>query len=442
MSQIWDLATENRVENYGSFYTSLFLMEGSSSDPGLSPDGSITPEARDMLMGVPVLYWEPPSDAENNILEAVTLGHARAIDAVEVVNGTLPLKRDSLEGVNFSLTNNRLRLESKSRWLGLFGSLPFVVDPRLAWFMEGGKTLGICIKTSKTIVVSSITSDDYPPRISVHNGILESKSSRGIIDYSARWKNVYLYNHSLFSDAQSAPDHHYRAYGASPEQEDLPSKISYKGACLGCGAAERSNEHCVPNWVAAKQKSKPVTAPVFCVSCNNHFGEVLELPLAKSSPDYVTAKSSDDPLLFSRWALKTAFTLSAASDILIQPEWMRVLRNGEMPEGFEVFASGDCSMRPGYMFAVTHFSQSEVKNGTFVFSFWMNNLAFFVVRKMNSLHQIPVLPRVYPSRIAPQYLSHGGIDFTKLHAKIIERITGEALDFTKSNPKKVKSRRE
>jgi len=138
------------------------------------------------------------------------------------------------------------------------------------------------------------------------------------------------------------------------------------------------------------------------------------------------------------WAIKTALTLSAASDILIQPTWMKELRNGDLPTGFRIFASTKYGSSAGYSFGVTQFSRTIEWNDSFLFSFWIDRLAFIVLRTTEDI-DAKGLKEVYPNP-SDTTDNVGRIDLVQLHRELLESITGERMTFDRASPKVIRSR--
>lgn len=432
------------VSESGTFVTGLFVIQGSSSDALEIQEKLVTQHIRDVLTAVPILEWDLPATSELEKRSASVAGmlQAFALDAVEINDSPLPLAPEATAGVSFSTKNNVLELQSDERPLGVMGQLSFPIEERLAWFMQICRTIGILIRTPTQTWVCTITRDGSPVLTAALPGNLASKSFGAMIEHSTKWSAVGVLNRSVFAGNQDpgVPDHHFRTYEATPASFDIPRTLEYVGRCSACGSSEQSKEHCVPNWIATDQKVMPVTAPIFCIACNNYFGEAVENPMAQ------IVRSGDLPAnlssrLFTRWAVKTAIALSLASDIRVDESWMRSLRRDQIPEGFLIFASSEMRMHPGYAFSVTQFSLSQEWTGTFLFSFVMHGLLFVVARDPRGNVEVPELSRVYPSLVAASSPPPETLALSTLHATMMERITGHGFGVVGSNRKEMKSKR-
>lgn len=132
------LQTTSQHPQYGDFVTGLFIMEGSSSDEFGSGNSAITAPVRDVLTAVPILRWIPPSD-DDNIVAAITMVQAVALDAIKQGDGTLPMTLNPSLKATFLVDEKDLRIQSvDGRPLGLFGEWTFQLEDRLRWFLENG----------------------------------------------------------------------------------------------------------------------------------------------------------------------------------------------------------------------------------------------------------------------------------------------------------------
>lgn len=431
------MAITNRHPGYGDFTTGLYVMPASSSGP-LSFDASIPMgETRDIVAAVPVLVWRPPPSEP--VAAIVGELQAKIIGAIELSEGTFPLTATPSEGVAFTIEENRLKVRGSDRHIGLLGSGSFQIEPRLAWFLERGSTLGVCIQAPGKIWGTTVTNNLPFPLIAAHSTTIQSKALNGILEHSKSWNFVRPFNQSLLSDRIDAPDHRYRIYGAAPDSADLP-RLVYEGDCLGCGGKGKSNEHCVPKWITSVHGVIPVTAPVFCEPCNHHFGSALERPIAALATRKQWRETVNTPL-FSLWAAKTAFTLSAASGVILDKSWMFDVRQGQIPAGFEVFAVGGAPMTSGYVYAISQFNRLMADAGTFLFTFATDQVTFLVARTSPALRSIPVFPRVHPTATPAMRQATGMVDVGQLHRSVQEMITQVETDFSPSLPRPVNTRR-
>lgn len=428
-------------DEWGTFTTGLYMVEGSSSDPLHLESNPSTLPVRDVLTSFPILWWSlPGGDATTQrVGDGIAHLQAKLLDATEIIDSPLPLAPTSIQTATFTVMNETLTLSSSTRNLGIFGASGFKISRRLAWFIEQCETVAVIIEASSKKWVATITRDATLPLVLVHPGSFASKSLDALVDHSPNWKAVWVGNTSVYAGGLDTPDHHYRTYEATPDSFDIPQRLTYSGGCLACEEAGSSREHCVPNWIASDHKVVPVTAQIFCVECNNYFGEALEQEIASLAR---TGKLTHalQSTVFALWAVKTAIALSVASDVRVDPAWMREIRANRLPNGFRIFASTQIHMEPGYAFSIAQFSQSATRKGTFLFSFAVNQLLFVVVRDPSESFELPELAQVSPTSI-PRDVAHENLTLSGLQALMMERLTGHAMVHSASTPKLIRSKR-
>lgn len=425
-----ELATRAHDDSLGDVIAALYVWEGSSSDPLESRSfPSETVRARDLLSALPVLWWHMSSDSEDEMQRrvngATALVQASCLGAVEFdPTQQLPVAPELLEGTSFVVAGGELTVTSAGRPLGLFGEISIGLDPRLEWFLELCDTLSLVVEADDKAWVATIKRDGGPPLQAFHNGSLASKEFPAIVERSQNWKAGTLGNPSIVPGMDACPDHHVRTYSATQHERDLPDLVTYIGKCLACAGSGRSREHCVPSWIARDQGVVPVVAEVFCKQCNSFFGKDLEAPISQAMKSgRLDQDLSTD--LFLRWAIKTALTISAASDVQFESSWMAELRRGSVPGDFQVFARINVQMEPGYIYTVTHFSRAARKQGYFLFSFATDGLVFVVLRNPSELIHIPGVQRVYPYEKSDEI--NGTLDIAKLHDWLVEVMTGHKI---------------
>ena len=422
------LATISRSENYGDFTTGLSVIAASTSDAltGGHPVGTV--KAHDVLVGIPVLWWKLETESTQfqgtQIMDGIGYMQSVALDSQKLEGAAFPMMRERVDSVGFQVKENSLRIASHTRELGLLGEIEFRIEPRLAWFLTLSQSLSVVVETPSSTYISTLTSDGHSPRPVVHDGTLTMKHIEAVLNQSSSWKPIAVGNTSMLVGEEDLPDHHTRTFAANCNVTDLPDRVNYVGECLACGQPGDSREHCVPKWIARNQGVAPVVAPVFCVDCNSHFGRTLEVPI-EAAARAGTLESEVKTEVFVRWALKTSFTLSAASDVSVDNAWMQQLRQGFLPDGFQIFASAGVEMDPGYLFSITHFSRGYREKGHFLFSFAMNSLLFVVLRNPSELLEVTGLSRVHPP--LDNDFVPGHIDANLLHDYLIFKMTGHQI---------------
>lgn len=123
--------------------------------------------------------------------------------------------------------------------------------------------------------------------------------------------------------------------------------------------------------------------------------------------------------------------LSVASGVRIDYNWMATLRQGTIPDGFEIYAYTSIAMPKGYHYGVTMMSTKRWQMGCHLTTFAMPGLAFAVIRTPDPLGQVGPFPRQYPTPLASS--PNAEIDLSNLHGEYLSRITGLPYVFTGSS---------
>ena len=428
-----ELVTTNHHSVFGDLDIGLFVWGASSSDHASGEGEVVTGTVRDTLVAFPLLRWRVPSAIPDEYVAAVV----RALSAVRVVDGALPLTLEPAAGWSFSVDGARLTVHRKGpELLPLAGFEWFKIEERLRYFLNLTGTLGVTVIRNDDVWSSSITRGGEASREAMHDGNLTRRSYASLVSFADDWQAVFLGNPSLFSDSRDIPDDHFYAYQSTPNCVKIPKRLGRAAECIGCGRqGSVTKEHCTPRWLAKDQGCEPVVASVLCEECNNLLGIAVEQPMASAFRNGAVDVSS---YAFSLWAVKTALTLSAASDVRLEPQWGRAIMKRQIPRGFRVFASGDVrTPEPGYWFAVTHFSAPRHSEGSFLFSFVSAPIAFVVLKSREPVCVDWPFRQVWP---APRGAAEedGGrqntrLDMPDLHASLLEGLTGNPVRFTDSS---------
>lgn len=386
----------------------------------------------DALMAIPMLLIDFTGRCDIGTI----VSH---IGALLLRDGMFPIGSQASKGMHFNVSESRLTILSEANLDWIFGTEPIKIDKRLAWFLDGTKTLSLVIRDGERLFVSTIVAEDNPPLVSSHFGALAHTGLEKLIAHSKAWKFGVIGNQSYTLGNAQFDDDHFDSYTSFRESgKSLPKKLSFEKGCLACGRPATSNEHCTPKWVCDIERVEPVTSQLFCADCNSYFGENLENPISKyyRRGDLVGLISDS---LFNQWAIKTAITLSVASGVLVQESWMRDLRKGRIPEGFEVYALPGVRLQErGYMYCATYFSSKRRREGYFLTTFAVTDLIFVVVHPAGLLEKLELLPRIYPSNKRGSDMQK--IDISLLHMKYMEELTGVPLEFIEGGETKPQSR--
>lgn len=222
----------------GDFVTGLWVMEGSTSDPLRLVDQPVTTSASNVLAAVPFLRWELPASEPDALTDVLARVQAAALQAVRADEGLWPLTSEPNTEMTFDLSDGGLLLRRRhpAGQATPLESVAFDVHPRTAWFLQQTATLSVQVSAAGKSYAASVTLDGGPPRTAAVTGSL-AKNGPALLESALGWQAVLLANRSLYVGARSddTSDHHFRVYGATPNQEDLP-RLGYKGGCLACGA--------------------------------------------------------------------------------------------------------------------------------------------------------------------------------------------------------------
>ena len=190
----------------------------------------------------------------------------------------------------------------------------------------------------------------------------------------------------------------YDVYQSTEKCESLPSlkNLSLGDYCYTCGKKETSREHCSPRWMTTKYKVKPLIGEIFCTECNSWFGKELER-YAENELNIGNEINEEQCSYIVVWCLKTALTMSLASGVNINPQWLIDLRAKCFPRGFEVyFDTRYRLMEKGFNYGVSRFNKRLLANNMFLFSFICSEFGFIVINKApNIALEIP-LHKFYP----------------------------------------------
>lgn len=420
-------------ETAASYSSYLFVGEGSSNDKiGRNQSLSVS-GATDRLMAIPVVEWNGLVDDPASGFE--TLDFLKSIKARRTPKRVrFPLVFDELSPAISEIGADSVELgysDANGKWR----SQKFLIEPRLAYFLSGTGTLTLIIQTTLGQLIASVMTNEPAPLMAVFPGSLASKQLDQIIDMSNSWNFVVPGNPSIFIGGEQMRDDSYFCYIATREQTELPEKIRQEEVCVACGVHGVTREHCSPNWLAKYWQVTPVTAEILCDSCNGFFGRKLEKPIAAAYQEfYKTAQVLSTLVkpvdLLIQWCLKTALLLSIASGKKVDKTWIRTLRQGRTPSGFEIYLNENVSGINGYFFSVTTLAESARRRGDFLFSMAINGLAFVVVRHGQERHMVPEFDRVFPVVSRADMKQRDVVNMQELHAAVLERMTGMPSSFT------------
>lgn len=283
---------------------------------------------------------------------------------------------------------------------------------------------------SRTVVFNQ---DDTHGIFAISNGAINSNLDKKI-KYGKEWEYATLapsYQKDFIPDTSE-----YNAYGYSTnpnEPGDVPHKFSYRGPCIACGISptqkmKLTREHCTPKWLcnASASNVQPVVANILCKDCNAYFGGCYEMIVKEkymslSTEEFMKWIINDKYNTFSRWALKTSYTLAQASNKWVNPAWIQELRKGNVPAGFSVYTFPFEVNYNRYFYITSTFDERH--GDIFLLTFISGKIIFLVTNYSGHLN-IPFY-RVFPDFMNPSCRRMPIIDISALHSNIMQQITGQ-----------------
>jgi hypothetical protein len=239
-----------------------------------------------------------------------------------------------------------------------------------------------------------------------------------------------LANDKLFLDCIGTSD--YEVYQSTSSEESLPSvsKLKFGSSCYNCGKNEVSKEHCSPKWLSDKYNVKPLIGDFLCKECNNKFGEIYE----NGIQELLLKKewNEEEKSKVVKWCFKTSLTMSIASGVAINIDFLRNLENN-LPENIEIYFNKNIPFNEkGFNYGVSKFNKELTKNNTFLFTFICTDFSFFVISK-NTLNSdnIPY-NKIYPDfNILRDNIAYKFNNIADFHKILHEYLSGEkTTDFT------------
>ncbi|MCG7277888.1 hypothetical protein MHJ95_02600 [Corynebacterium imitans] len=356
-----------------------------------------------------------------------------------MTDGSFPFVIEPTRQLRFTLNSSTLKIAAENAPANIFQVFDWPIDKRLAWFLEKSSTLSLVMVGDDSVWVSCALGKSSPPLIGSHPGTVRSKNYVDLIVHSHSWHFGRLGNVSVAADKADFPDDYFQVFASDENGVALPSKLAQSDTCVSCDNPANSREHCTPDWIARDQDVQPVTAHLFCKSCNRFFGEKLENPMAQMYRSGTLPRDLNSKV-FVLWAIKTALTLAVASGVRIETAWLRKLRNYEIPDGFEVYADATIqSESKGYSYGVTLFSTKRHQSGNFLTTFAMPGLVLSVVRTTPLLGEFGPLPRIHPSYLDANQV-FPSIELSELHSAYLSEITGNSIYFEEEDARRPQNR--
>lgn len=252
-----------------------------------------------------------------------------------------------------------------------------------------------------------------------------------IIEHIDTLEKVMPANFNTFLDIIGSSD--YEVYQSTSSFESLPSlkNLALGKNCYVCGKEGVTREHCSPKWLTDKYKVKPLIGNIFCSECNSWFGRNFEGEAEEKLKINSCYLTEEQRLFISKWCIKTAITMSLASGVPVDAKWLPKLKNGEFPDGIEVYFDTRFSIKEnGFNYGVSRFNKKILRDGIFFFSFICKDFSFVVIKRNQNESLVLPFYKFFPKF---EYSESNEIisNFADLHQKIHELLSKEkTLDFS------------
>lgn len=288
-------------------------------------------------------------------------------------------------------------------------------------------SLGICNETgvvfSRVSTQSPLPFPSFPMRpvnLMNHKGESRNKMKQAI-KQAPHYRNIILGRIDSYLDSiEGASD--YDVYQSTSSLDSLPKVTKLGTQCWTCGKYETTREHCSPKWLSDSYKVKPLVAPILCKSCNSWFGLNIEMPASSLLKSGQLLREHSELEIISKWCIKTAFFMSLASGVRFPSFWLQILKNNEIPDGFEVYYSAKHHLNePGFNYGVSRFSHELIDKGTFLFTLSTPTFTMIVMRNTDRSTKCQ-LPMIYPYFTQPSR-SFGSISLADMHETLHEAIS-------------------
>lgn len=251
-----------------------------------------------------------------------------------------------------------------------------------------------------------------------------------IIENIDTLEKVFPANLNCFLDIIGSSD--YDVYQSTSSAESLPSlkNLALGKNCYACGKEGVTREHCSPKWLTDKYKVKPLIGNILCSECNGWFGRNFEKVAEEKLKINSCCLTEEQRLFISKWCIKTAITMSLASGVPVDANWLPKLKKGEVPDGIEVYFDTRFSLNEnGFNYGVSRFNKNLLREGIFFFSFICKDFSFIVIKRNHNASLVLPFYKFFPKfewHKSNEIVSN----FADFHQKIHELLSKEkTLDF-------------
>ena len=387
-------------------------------------------ERNDVILLIPLVVLNITSIGNIQLLLEIINSDFRTYDL-----NKLPTTFYTSENVEAELIENKLSLSFK---------LKEKYIKKIIYMSDNEKNVLNTVKNFSLVINDD--SDSYITRVSLYKDMkgpcfpvkrisLKQKNIDKILDSAikniSKLEKTIPTNLNMYLDCNGSSD--YEVYQSTQSKESLPSirNLSLGNNCYACAKKGITREHCSPKWMTDKYKVKPLIGNILCTKCNSWFGENYEI-IAQDKLKIKNNQLFEEQRIFiSKWCMKTAFTMSLASGVNVNPKWLFMLRNNKLPEDIEVYFDLRYKLgEQGFNYGVSRFNYVLSQKSTFLFTFICTDFTFVVIKTENkNLNNIPFI------KMYPEYsVGHDNITFKNLadfHKDIHELISEEkTIDFS------------
>lgn len=396
-------------------------------------------ERSDFIILIPMIIININSVENVNILSEIIKSDFRKYEF-----NKLPTTFHVSENVKAELIGNKLYLSFRNKDIHLNKKID--VTDKEKNILKSVKNFSLVINddTDSYIIRVSLCKNIEDPFFPIKRISLKQKNIDKILDAIIeninKLEEAFPYNMNMYLDYNGSSD--YEVYQSTENIESLPSigNLSFGGICYSCGEHSVTREHCSPKWMTDKYKVKPLIGKILCTNCNSWFGKNYESQAYEKLQIKNNHMTEEQRIFISKWCIKTAFTMSLASGVSINPNYLFMLRNNEFPKDIEVYFDPRYKLyEQGFNYGVSRFNYELSTKSTFLFTFICTDFVIVVMKTENKdIYKIPFY-RIYPEFLEGQK-DNTFSNLPDFHQNIHELISKEkTIDFTL--PKRIQSRK-
>ena len=421
---VYDLNNKNSADY------NCFVVMSEFTGGNMNLDQKKLSERNDFIILIPLIVININSIGNVQMLSKIINSDFRTYDL-----NKLPTTFYTSENVKAELIENKLYLNFTIKNIHLKKTIG--VTDKEENILKSVKNFSLVINdnTDSYIIRVSLCKDiEYPffpiKRISLKQKNID-KILDAIIENINKLEETFPSNMNMYLDYNGSSD--YEVYQSTENVESLPSigNLSLGNICYSCGEHSVTREHCSPKWMTDKYKVKPLIGNILCKNCNSWFGKNYESKAYEKLQIKNNHITEEQRIFISKWCMKTAFTMSLASGVNINPKWLFMLRNNGFPEDIEVYFDPRYKLyEQGFNYGVSRFNYELFQKNRFLFTFICTDFAFVVMKTENEdMYKIP-FHRMYPGFLKGQN-DNTFSNLPDFHQNIHELISKEkTIDFS------------